>query len=60
MRKLVMVAVVSLAVAGGVASTADSAVHWPARCHTFRWATGSLPTSRDLLGSLVSQSLARR
>ena len=36
MRKLVMVAVVSLAVAGGVAGTADSAVTWPARCHTFR------------------------
>jgi hypothetical protein len=36
MRKLVMVAVVTLAVAGGVAGTADSAVRWPARCHTFK------------------------
>jgi hypothetical protein len=36
MRKLVVVAVVSLAVAGGVAGTADSAVTWPARCHNFR------------------------
>jgi hypothetical protein len=35
MRKLVVIGVVSLALVGGVAGTANSAVRWPARCHTF-------------------------